>query len=116
MNQEKGNDEKRKVLIGKRPPPEAKSWHEYSWKMLQEAPDRVEDAAKFIATMISVTLTIFFASFKRLQSTLTDHTWLVIALGCWIMALFLGFFVLFPKKPAKKMSYIAGLPKPAGCV
>jgi tRNA 2-thiouridine synthesizing protein E len=25
-------------------------------------------------------------------------------------------FVLFPKKPAKKMAYIAGLPKPVGCV
>lgn len=25
-------------------------------------------------------------------------------------------FALFPKKPAKKMAYIAGLPKPAGCV
>ncbi len=25
-------------------------------------------------------------------------------------------FVLFPKKPAKKMSYVAGVPKPIGCV
>lgn len=25
-------------------------------------------------------------------------------------------FQLFPKKPAKKMAYIAGLPKPKGCV
>ena len=25
-------------------------------------------------------------------------------------------FTMFPKKPAKKMSYIAGVPKPAGCV
>lgn len=25
-------------------------------------------------------------------------------------------FKLFPKKPAKKMSYVAGLPKPHGCV
>ena len=25
-------------------------------------------------------------------------------------------FVLFPKKPAKKMAHIAGLPKPHGCV
>jgi tRNA 2-thiouridine synthesizing protein E len=25
-------------------------------------------------------------------------------------------FVLFPGKPAKKMSYLAGLPKPVGCV
>ena len=25
-------------------------------------------------------------------------------------------FQRFPKKPAKKMAYVAGLPKPAGCV
>ncbi|GAB2886718.1 TusE/DsrC/DsvC family sulfur relay protein [Nocardioides pacificus] len=25
-------------------------------------------------------------------------------------------FALFPKKPARKMAYIAGLPKPHGCV
>ena len=25
-------------------------------------------------------------------------------------------FKLFPKKPAKKMAYVAGLPKPKGCV
>jgi tRNA 2-thiouridine synthesizing protein E len=25
-------------------------------------------------------------------------------------------FILFPTKPAKKMAYIAGLPKPRGCV
>jgi TusE/DsrC/DsvC family sulfur relay protein len=25
-------------------------------------------------------------------------------------------FLMFPKKPAKKMAYIAGVPKPAGCV
>ena len=25
-------------------------------------------------------------------------------------------FTLFPKQPAKKMAYIAGLPKPRGCV
>jgi len=25
-------------------------------------------------------------------------------------------FTLFPKRPAKKMSYIAGVPKPHGCV
>ncbi len=25
-------------------------------------------------------------------------------------------FALFPKKPAKKMAYVSGLPKPKGCV
>jgi sulfur relay (sulfurtransferase) DsrC/TusE family protein len=25
-------------------------------------------------------------------------------------------FELFPKKPAKKIAYLAGLPKPVGCV
>ena len=27
-----------------------------------------------------------------------------------------GLFALFPGKPAKKMAYVAGLPKPHGCV
>jgi tRNA 2-thiouridine synthesizing protein E len=25
-------------------------------------------------------------------------------------------FLLFPKKPGRKMAYVAGLPKPKGCV
>ncbi|MEZ5175386.1 MAG: TusE/DsrC/DsvC family sulfur relay protein [Acidimicrobiia bacterium] len=25
-------------------------------------------------------------------------------------------FTLFPKKPARKMAYVAGLPKPVGCI
>ncbi len=25
-------------------------------------------------------------------------------------------FQIFPKKPARKMSYVSGLPKPAGCI
>jgi len=25
-------------------------------------------------------------------------------------------YTLFPKKPAKKMAYVSGLPKPKGCV
>jgi TusE/DsrC/DsvC family sulfur relay protein len=25
-------------------------------------------------------------------------------------------FTLFPKKPARKMAYVSGLPKPAGCI
>jgi tRNA 2-thiouridine synthesizing protein E len=25
-------------------------------------------------------------------------------------------FELFPKKPGKKMAYVAGLPKPQGCI
>ena len=34
----------------------------------------------------------------------------------WSEDLAKSLFALFPQKPAKKMAYIAGLPKPRGCV
>ena len=78
-----------------------------------------EDVAKVLAAQVDIELTprhwevIHFLreDFKKEgESSTSRHTQTV---G--------GFpikeqFVLFPKKPAKKMSYIAGLPKPKGCV
>ncbi len=78
-----------------------------------------EDIAKVLAAQVDIELTprhwevIHFLreDFKKEgESSTSRHTQTV---G--------GFpikeqFVLFPKKPAKKMSYIAGLPKPKGCV
>lgn len=78
-----------------------------------------EEIAKVLATNIEVELTdthwaiikFLRADFKTQGETATTRR--VQSVG--------GFpikeqFVLFPKKPGKKMSYIAGLPKPAGCV
>ena len=78
-----------------------------------------EDLAKVLAANISVDLTdehwkvIHFlrSDFKERGETATSRR--VQTVG--------GFpikeqFELFPKKPAKKMAYVAGLPKPRGCV
>ena len=38
--------------------PEDTSWREHKWAEQQKVPERIEDAAKFLATMISISLTI----------------------------------------------------------
>ena len=53
--------------------PDTKSWFEYTWKEQQETPNRLEDAAKFMASIISISLTIFLAigksSFEKYQAS-----------------------------------------------
>ena len=78
-----------------------------------------EDLAKVLATQIGIELTdahwkvirFLREDYKERGETATTRR--VQAAG--------GFpikdqFALFPKKPGKKMAYIAGLPKPHGCV
>jgi len=78
-----------------------------------------EELAKALAEQIGITLTeehLRMLRFLRADFTTTHETATtrrVQAVG--------GFpvkqqFALFPQKPAKKMAYIAGLPKPHGCV
>ena len=92
------NENTKQRLPAKKPPPEVKSWHEYSWKLQQTAPERIEDAAKFIATMISITLSIFFASLKNFQQSFATVNLLIFVLVCWLAALFCAFFVILPTK------------------
>ena len=95
---ENENDNVKQTLIAKPIPADVKSWHDYSLKLQQKAPERIEDAAKFIATMISITLSIFFASLKNFQQSFANQHWLIFALVCWLFALFCGFFVIFPTR------------------
>ncbi len=78
-----------------------------------------EDIAKALAANIGIELTddhwgpIRFIREQQAESGITPTLRKVSKTG--------GFptkelFQLFPKKPAKKMSYIAGVPKPVGCV
>ena len=78
-----------------------------------------EDLGKVLATQIGIDMTdehwnvirFLRADFKEQGETATIRR-VSTAGGVPTKQL----FQLFPKKPAKKMSYIAGLPKPAGCV
>lgn len=78
-----------------------------------------EDLAKVLANQIGVDLTdahwkvirFLRADFKEKGETATTRR--VQALGGVSVK---DQFALFPKKPGKKMAYVAGLPKPHGCV
>ena len=78
-----------------------------------------EDLAKVLATQIGIDLTedhwkvirFLREDFKAQGETATARRVQTVG-GVPVKAQ----FALFPKKPAKKMAYIAGLPKPHGCV
>ncbi len=52
---------------GQPAPADTKSWFEYSWKLQQGVPERLEDAAKFLAVMISLSLTIISTGLGRFK-------------------------------------------------
>jgi tRNA 2-thiouridine synthesizing protein E len=77
------------------------------------------DLAKQLATQIGIDLTD--AHFKALTFLRADYATQGETATLRRVATLGGIpikelFALFPKKPAKKMAYIAGLPKPHGCV
>lgn len=78
-----------------------------------------EDLARTLAQQIGITLTDqHWPVLRFLRQDFADQgetaTLRRTSLRCGIPIRDL--FVLFPGKPAKKMAYIAGLPKPRGCV
>jgi hypothetical protein len=79
-------------------PPETKSWFEYSWKLRQEIPNRFEDAAKFLVTIIALTLAITSTALDKLEIIFIHPLLLFIVLVFWLIALLFAFLVLFPEK------------------
>ncbi len=83
------------IIKGEKPGPDAKSWYEFMWKEDQETPQRIEDAAKFLATMISLSLSIFLAV-GQAAFTAQVPALVKAALILWLLSLFCSFFTLFP--------------------
>lgn len=90
-------EEKNKVTARKATP-EEKSWLDFLQKAEQETPNRLEDAAKFLATMISISLSLFLVLGKPLleQPQLPVLLWSGLAL--LFLALLSAFEVLFPRR------------------
>ncbi len=84
------------VIKSRKSSPDTRSWYEFFWREKQETPKRIEDAAKFLATMISISLTLFLTmgetASKNVQCDLLPR----LSLLCWLVALLISFFVLFP--------------------
>ena len=86
--------DKPELVVSKPAGPEKESWYHYRLKEEQETPKRLEDAAKFLASMISVSLSIFLSVSGK--SGFPETRGVTAALVMWILSLILSFFVLFP--------------------
>ncbi|MDY6933811.1 MAG: hypothetical protein SVZ03_06265 [Spirochaetota bacterium] len=88
--------DKPKTIKSTKPSPDTRSWIEYTWKEEQDTPNRLEDAAKFLASMISISLTIFLAIGKS-SFEVKETSWSIkAAIILWLISLLASFFVLFP--------------------
>jgi len=84
------------LIKSRKPSPETKSWHEYILKAEQETPNRLEDAAKFLATIIGISATVMLAAGKAFSDPPQLDLLTKITLALWLLALIAAFLVMFP--------------------
>jgi hypothetical protein len=91
-------EEKTRVMKAQPAGPEKESWYMFRLKEEQETPARYEEAAKFLATMISISLTIFL-SVSGISGGISPGgaaKGVTVILIIWLVSLFCSFLVLFP--------------------
>ncbi len=98
-----------KTLQGRPAPADTESWMHYSWHLQQSMPQRFEDAAKFLATIISLTITIIFTAIEELNLVLMHPFLLFTALVIWLLALLFAFMVLMPHRYAFHSKSVASI-------
>jgi len=84
-----------KVIKSKKPPKNAEEWFFYVRDVERKTPDRLEDAAKFLSAMITISLSIFLA-INQSGGDLIITLPVKISLGAWISSLVMAFLVLLP--------------------
>ncbi len=75
---------------------DAEKWRTYQLESQQKTPERLEDAAKFLAGMISISLTIFLKLNPEGFKGLEQHPLTITAAVLWLLSLLAAFLVLFP--------------------
>jgi len=90
---------KKQIAIqGKMSSLEIESWMTYSWETKQQTPARLEDAAKYLAVMMTVAITLFLGVIEK-NAVLTTSSWWIKSIPLlWCLSLILSFLVLYPKK------------------
>lgn len=71
-------------------------WQKYLQEQEAKEGERLEDAAKFLSGMISISLTIFLKLNARPGATLTEGYLASAVAVLWLLSLVAAFFVLFP--------------------
>jgi len=90
-------------------PPDTASWFDFSWKMEQEMPQRFEEAAKFLVTIISLTIVIMTTALDKLQIFTNHPTWFLVVMLLWLVALLCAFVVLFPRRYGFNQDSVASI-------
>jgi hypothetical protein len=85
-------------VISRKPPTDKESWDKFILEQHQKTPDRIEDAAKFVATMISISLSLFLAISGGAEGFLKHANLPAIkaAVIMMVFALIVSFSVLYP--------------------
>jgi hypothetical protein len=89
-------DQPNPPIQGAKASPQAKSWREYQLKARQETPARIEDAAKYLAGMISISLSVILDFNAEMLKSAAKSPLLGAALIIWLLSLLCSFIVLFP--------------------
>ena len=91
-----GQEEKGEIIQAKKASPEVKAWHDRQLEMQQKQPERIEEAAKFLSGMISISLTIFLSMDKAAFKGMESSTAIKVSMMSWLLSLLLSFMVLLP--------------------
>lgn len=80
------------------PNEEDQYWQDYLQEHQAKEGERLEDAAKFLSGMISISLTIFLKLNGNPAATLMGDSLAIAVVVLWLISLVAAFFVLFPFK------------------
>ncbi len=85
----------KQILQTKPADPDTEKWHDFQLKEQQETPKRLEDTAKTLTGIISITLTLFLSVLKSdfYHSSGGITNWAIIL---WLIALLISFIACFP--------------------
>jgi hypothetical protein len=76
--------------------PEAQAWHAHLRKVREEEPQRLEEAAKFLAGMISISLSLLLDINETGLAGKDYLPGIATGITLWLLSLLSAFLVLFP--------------------
>lgn len=76
--------------------PDTQAWHDYRRSSEQQEPQRLEEAAKFLAGMASITFTLLLSTDGDLLKGKAPGVQALVSVA-WMISLLLAFIVLFPR-------------------
>ncbi|WP_421795403.1 hypothetical protein [Haliscomenobacter sp.] len=83
-------------LVGIQPNEEDKAWRAWLRKNREDAPQRLEEAAKYLSGMVSICFTIFLSIHKQVFEGVETAWQVNWAVPLWLGSVLLTLFVLLP--------------------